>query len=796
MKIRHRERMKNTSDLNPNYFTAGLNTAEIEQRKRSGQVNEAVRDEHKSLPAIIRDHLFTSFNLLNAILALLVLIVAWGETRYLRNILFIIAALINTIIGIVQEYRSRRAVAKLKLITSPQATVIRNGRECHIANSELVKDDLLLVKVGNQLVVDGDVLEAKNFALDESMLTGEADEIVKQEGEAVLSGSFVVSGKAKVRATKVGVDTYSAQLLRDAKTIKANRSEIMRSLSRVIRYLGLVLLVVGTGLLISKLWLFSTGNWRESVISIVAALVGMIPQGLILLTSVAFVVSVYRLAKRQTLAHDKSSIETLARVDMLCFDKTGTLTTGEMAVENVRYAEPSREEEINSIIYSAFLAQADHNATARAVIDYFAPETKAVAVASTQDFSSKRKYAQAEIAGKSYFFGAAEILFPQGDDFFDGVAESRGLRVLAVGYSNTLIADPEEGLLPLAAVEITDCLQQGIGEMLNFFQEQDVQFKLISGDNPVTVQAIARQAGLKNIDNCLDLSTVAEGTDLSEWRKLVEQYNVFGRVTPFQKKQLVQALRANGHVVAMTGDGVNDVPALKQADCGVAMATGTDAAKTTAQLVLADNDMQGLIYAVQEGRRVINNIERVATLFLTKTVYAVLLSICFIFIRERFPIFPIQFTLISTLAIGMPAYFLALRPNQEIVRGRFIAKVLETAIPAGLTVTLLVLIVQFGGDLLQVGQNEKATLIVHLILVCSLIVLSRVCAPWDEISIPVYSLSCFGALFAVLFMRQLFMFTALDFESLLLLTVMLPVSFGLLHLLQWAYRRLFSKRVQ
>ncbi len=777
------------TDLSTDYLKRGLNSSEVQARHKQGLVNHDVKEEHKSFMAIVRDHLFTSFNALNAVLAVLVLLAAWNEPKYFKNMLFILAALINTGIGIIQEHRSRQAVAKLKLITAPQVRVLRDGREQTVNNSEIVVDDLLSVNVGNQLVVDGVVLEADNFAVDESMLTGEADEVIKQPGDHLFSGSFVVSGRAQVRVTAVGEETYSAKLLKDAKKIKGNQSEIIRSLSRVMKYLGLVFVVVGSGLIISKMWLTPITDWRASLISIVAALVGMIPQGLILLTSVALVVSVYRLAKQHTLAHDKSSIETLARVDMLCFDKTGTLTTGDMSVTEIVYADLERAEEINKIIRAAFLAQADHNATSRAVLAYLADSENPLEVTSTLAFSSKRKYSQAVIAGKSYFFGAAEILFPQGNDFYDGSAEQRGLRVLAVGCQKGDSTEIHSDLQPLAAILIEDCLQNGIGEMLNFFRQQDVQFKLISGDNPVTVQAIAKQAGLQNVDNCLDLSKVGEDTSHEQWCELVEDYDVFGRVTPFQKKQLVKALRANGHVVAMTGDGVNDVPALKQADCGVAMATGTDAAKTTAQLVLADNNMQGLIYAVQEGRRVINNIERVAILFLTKTVYAVLLSICFIFIQDRFPIFPIQFTLISSLAIGTPAYFLALRPNQERVSGHFLRKVANTAIPAGLTVTILVLIIQFGGSILRVSIEEKATVIVHLILACSLIVLSRVCAPWDKVSVPVYSFSCVGSLAAVLLFRKFFMFTALDKESFILLLVMLPICFVLLHSFEWLYRR-------
>ncbi len=791
----------------------GLNREEVLLRQKQGLDNKEQREKTKSLWHIILDHTLTGFNALNVVLACLILLAALGDVSYYRNLLFMGAVIINTLIGVVQEYRSRKAVEELSLMTQPQAVVIREGKQQTIAVADIVLDDILYVKVGQQIPVDAKVIASDGLTVDESMLTGESDAINKEVDATILSGSFVLAGAGTVQVTAVGEKTYATKLTAEARKIKKHTSQIKKSLALIIRYMSVVLLVIGVSLLVSKLWLRPTGDWRAVLVSTTAALVGMIPEGLVLLTSVAFAVGVYHLAKKQTLVNSLNCIETLARIDLLCLDKTGTITTGEMQVENFVLIEHGNQASATfwlDLLRYMYTALPEKNATAKAILDY----TNSANEIDLQEwgeiiqkipFSSARKWSAISLANKtdkqkclSVYVGALDVLadkeFIKEHSSINEQLRS-GLRLVGVAYSNSNLSEELPSDLQLVGwLAISDKLQTNIAKMLDYFRRQEVNFKIISGDNPITVQAIAKRAGLEDLGEVLDLSQVEEKI----WQtpemlaELAEQYSVFGRVTPFQKKALVQALQSRGHLVAMTGDGVNDVPALKQADIGVGMAVGAEVVRGVADLVLANNDMQGLINAVKEGRRVINNIERVAILFLNKTVYSVLLALSYVFLSARFPIYPIQFTLISSLTIGMPAFFLALKPNYRLVKGKFLPKVLKRSIPSGITIFFLVMVQQLLKSWIGLNNEEMATLTVHIILGCGLILLYRSCKPFDLYNAIIYACSLGLAVIACVFMRNFFLFAPLQGFVTLLILLFCLASYPLMRLMEYFYDRMIK----
>ncbi len=669
----------------------GLTSAEAEARMAAGEGNADTLPPTKSVGAILRDNLVTPFNILNLVLALLVIVAgSWKNTLFLGVIFW------NAVIGTVQELRAKAVIDKLSLIAAPHAKVIRDGQERFLALEELVRGDIVKLGPGDQVGADCAIVQG-TCRMDESLLTGESDPVERGVGETLLSGSYLVSGHCLAQVVHVGEENYAARITAEAKYIKRPKSEIMDCVNRIIKYVGYALGPIGAALFIRQCF-FTDSTWREAVVSTVAAMVGMIPEGLVLLTSVVLAVSVVRLSSRGALAQDLHSVEMLARVDTLCLDKTGTLTTGEFTVTALTPVAGFEEERLRSGLAALLAATGDDNPTGRALAAW-AGEAPDWGVKNAAPFQSDRKWSGGSFEnGETWVMGAAERLFPQGL----GELEERrldlarqGLRVVALGVAQGELGPDgalPEGLVPAGLIALSDTLRPSAAETLDYFRQQGVALKIISGDDPRTVADLARQAQFfaqgDGEELWVDASTLP---DEAATRAAAEQYAIFGRVTPQQKLWLVQALQAAGHTVAMTGDGVNDVLALRESDCGVAMAAGSEAARNVSQIVLMGSDFSAMPAVVAEGRRAINNLQRSSALFLTKTCFSALLAVCFLFLAVGYPFAPIQLTLISSLTIGVPSFFLALEPNKERIRGRFRDNVFARALPGGVSMASAVL---------------------------------------------------------------------------------------------------------
>lgn len=738
----------------------GLNEEQVRSRMEAGLDNRTSRAPGKTTGQILRGNLMTLFNLLNLVLALLV--VSVGSYK---NALFMIVIVLNAVIGTVQELRAKKTVEKLSVISAPTALAVRGGKEVKLGVSELVLDDVMVLKSGMQICADGIVLEGE-IEVNESLLTGESDPILKHPGDVLMSGSFVVSGRANARVEKVGDDNYAAQLTRDAQKMKKPNSELMKSLNALIRVISVVILPLG-GALFIKSRFFLHESIQDGVVSTVAAMVGMIPEGLILLTSVALAVGVIRLAQRKTLVQELYCMETLARVDVLCLDKTGTITEGTMEVQGII---PLEGDEARTRAYMGALtgAMQEDNPTFVAIKAAF-PPVSGNAPLKVVPFSSARKWSGARFENLgSLVLGAGEFVL--GADYSlirDRVEEcaQKGQRVLVLAQSAQDFQGEQglpHGLKPLALLTLADKIRPEAADTLRFFAEQDVDLRVISGDNPKTVAAVAGRAGLKDAGLCVDASTLETEAQLEQ---AAAKYKVFGRVTPEQKCRLVRALKAQGHVVAMTGDGVNDVPALKEADCSVAMASGSDAARQVAQLVLLDNNFASMPHVVLEGRRVINNIRRSASLFLTKTLFSFLLAIISLIFGAGYPFEPIQLTLFSTVTIGIPSFFLALEPNRARIQGKFLQTVIRQAAPGALCI---VLGVQALTALATGSPDQMSTMATLYAVLVGLIVLFRVCTPFNRNRAVLFVGCCLLFVGAVFLMSGWFSLVALENSQILM----------------------------
>ena len=662
----------------------GLSSAEVAERVASGQVN-AVKDRNaRSLGDIFRANTFTYFNALIGGLWVLML-----ASAPLIDSLFGLVIVVNTAIGVVQEYRAARTLAKLSLVGQQQAIVRRDGSDLEVPPSEVVLDDVIVIRTGDQMLVDSEVLESNGLELDESLLTGEADPVEKPPGVEVLSGSFVVAGSGLVRATKVGRDSYAAQLADEASKFSLTRSELRDSIQRFIRYVSYALVPVAFFLFISQ-YNANDGNIRAAIAGTVPGVITMVPEGLVLLTSVAMAVSVIRLARKRALVQDMPAVEVLARVDVVCVDKTGTLTEPGMSVHQVEVLDDSLP--VAEALGALGASEPEPNQTLVAVAARY-PAPEGWTVTSTVPFSSSRKWSSASFDGHgSWVLGAPEMLLPDGDDartVADGLAGG-GARVLLLARSD---ATPSSeggpgGLTSAALVVINQTLRSDAAETVRYFLDQNVQMKVISGDNAVTVGAIAAQAGIPGSDRPFDARELPD--DREALADILETTSVFGRVTPAQKRAMVGALQSRGHVVAMTGDGVNDVLALKDADLGIAMGSGAGATRAVAQIVLLDDAFSVMPSVVAEGRRVLGNIERVSDLFLTKSFYAMCVSIATVVFVLPFPFLNRHLTVVTALTIGIPAFFLALMPNTQRFRPGFFRRVLRFAAPAGVVTAISV----------------------------------------------------------------------------------------------------------
>ena len=700
---------------------SGLSAEQVKRRFAQGENNYKVESSTLSVSEIVRSNVCTYFNLVFAVIAVLLAIVgAWS----------IIVA--NTCIGIIQEVHSKKVLDKLSILNAPHAVVIRDGKRQEIPADQLVLDDIVEFSAGSQIPADAKVVSGE-LQVNESLITGESDEIEKREGDSLLSGSFVVSGKACARLEKVGKDSYISKLtLQATKSKKGEQSEMIRSLNYLIMVMGIIIIPIGIALFVQS-FIYNEGTFHDSITGMVAAIIGMIPEGLYLLTSVALAVSSVRLAQKKVLIHDMKCIETLARVNVLCVDKTGTITEQGMHVYDFSVLDGTDQLEISQLLADFVAAQEKDNATMEALKAHFS-NGSGMRAREVYSFSSETKYSGAVMNdGKSYVIGAPEfVLRGQFAQYQEQIAtySSKGYRVLVFAqYEGTLDRKPlTEPVLPLCFVMLANPIRKGAKETFTYFAENDVDIKVISGDNPLTVSVIAAEAGIVGAERFVDASTLKEKED---YDRAVEEYTVFGRVTPSQKRMLVQALKEHKKTVAMTGDGVNDVLALKDADCSVAMASGSEAASNVAQLVLLDSDFSRMPSVVAEGRRVVNNIERTAALYIVKNIFSMLLAIFSVILMLDYPLEPSQVSLISMFTIGIPSFVLALEPNKELIRGHFLTNVLVRALPAGLTDFIVVSGLVIFCREFQVDLDCLSTSCTILVAIVGFMILHRIARPMN-----------------------------------------------------------------
>lgn len=706
---------------------SGLSAEQVKRRFAQGENNYKVESSTLSVSEIVRSNVCTYFNLVFAVIAVLLAIVgAWSDMLFLP----IIVA--NTCIGIIQEVHSKKVLDKLSILNAPHAVVIRDGKRQEILADQLVLDDIVEFSAGSQIPADAKVVSGE-LQVNESLITGESDEIEKREGDSLLSGSFVVSGKACARLEKVGKDSYISKLtLQATKSKKGEQSEMIRSLNYLIMVMGIIIIPIGIALFVQS-FIYNEGTFHDSITGMVAAIIGMIPEGLYLLTSVALAVSSVRLAQKKVLIHDMKCIETLARVNVLCVDKTGTITEPGMHVYDFSVLDGADQLEISQLLADFVAAQEKDNATMEALKAHFS-NGSGMRAREVYSFSSETKYSGAVMNdGKSYVIGAPEfVLRGQFAQYQEQIAtySSKGYRVLVFAqYEGTLDRKPlTEPVLPLCFVMLANPIRKGAKETFTYFAENDVDIKVISGDNPLTVSVIAAEAGIVGAERFVDASTLKEKED---YYRAVEEYTVFGRVTPSQKRMLVQALKEHKKTVAMTGDGVNDVLALKDADCSVAMASGSEAASNVAQLVLLDSDFSRMPSVVAEGRRVVNNIERTAALYIVKNIFSMLLAIFSVILMLDYPLEPSQVSLISMFTIGIPSFVLALEPNKDLIRGHFLTNVLVRALPAGLTDFIVVSGLVIFCREFQVDLDCLSTSCTILVAIVGFMILHRIARPMN-----------------------------------------------------------------
>lgn len=749
----------------------GLTQAQVNERIERGQVNETVDPPTKSVSQIILSNTFTYFNLVFALLALLLILV--GSFRELTFLPIIIA---NTLIGIVQEIRSKKVLDKLSVLNAPKTRVLRDGEETVVDSEKLVVDDIVLFGAGNQICADAIVTEGE-VQVNESLLTGEADEITKKPGDPLMSGSFIVSGECRAKLEKVGKDSYISKLMLEAKAEKkGERSEMIRSLNRLITLVGIVIIPIGITMFVQHHF-YMNEPVQQSVVAMVAALLGMIPEGLYLLASVAMALSVIRLARKRVLIHEMSCIETLARVDVLCVDKTGTITENTMRVDDLVLLEGSDRSKLEQDIGDFVRNMPADNITMEAMKAYFKENNGRDAVSFTA-FSSTTKYSSVTFEDAVYVFGAPEFVLRDAYEDYKEQIETysrQGSRVLVFGtYAGKTEGGPlTASVTPLALVLLSNPIRKDAKETFAYFDEQGVNIKVISGDNPLTVSEVAKRAGIKNAEDYIDARTLTTDEAIEE---AVLTYTVFGRVSPKQKRQFVQALKKAGKTVAMTGDGVNDVLALKKADCSIAMASGSEAATHAAQLVLLDSDFACMPSVVLEGRRVVNNIQRSACLFLVKNIFSMLMAMFSMLFMVNYPLLPSQISLVSTFTIGVPAFFLALEPNKNIIKGKFLPNVLGSALPAGLTAFFVIATLVTFGQVFGVADSDISTVSALLLSTVGMLFLYRISRPMNGLRWTVWLAMLAGLVFSCIFLNDLFGITPLSLKASLLLGVFIVVT--------------------
>lgn len=760
----------------------GLTDEEVRQRVEEGLTNRADISTDKTTKEIVVSNVFTYFNLIFLVITILLIMVG-----SFRNLTFLPIIIGNTVIGIVQEIRAKKTLEKMSLLNAPHADVIRNGSVKQISTEELVKDDVILLTAGKQICADAVVISG-NIQVNESLLTGEADEVEKTEGSTLMSGSFVVSGECYARLEKVGNESYISKLSLEAKSMGGKeQSEMIRSINLIVKWVGIVIIPIGL-ILFWQSHFVNGESITKSVTSTVAAIIGMIPEGLYLLTTVALALSTMKLARKKVLLHDMKSIETLARVDVLCVDKTGTITEPDMKLKEIFLCKNSGADgtqtaltldELKSLILDYANASVDNNATMLALKAYAADaltnNTSALhrTAVSQQAFSSSLKYGSVTFSDGTYLLGAPEFIMHE--DFARIEEEiipyaDKGDRVLLFArYDGENVENGIDGsVTPLGFVALANPIRENAVKTFEYFKSQGVAIKVISGDNPRTVSRIAIQAGIESAESFVDAATLDTEDKIAD---AVNKYTVFGRVTPKQKKQLVKALQAKGHTVAMTGDGVNDILAMKDADCSVAMASGSEAAAQAAQVVLLDSDFAHMPDVVYEGRRVVNNIQRSASLFLVKNIFSLLLSLFSVILMVTYPLEPAQVSLISMFTIGVPGFLLALEPNKDRINGHFITNVMLKALPGGLTDVIAVGALVVCGEVFCISDASIGTIATLVLSVVGFMILFKISEPLNGMKYAVIIGNIAGLVFSGFFLKKLFALTDLSNICILLMIV-------------------------
>lgn len=746
----------------------GLTLKEVEERKNKNLVNYDTTVPTKSIKQIIKSNIFTLFNFLNFSLALALILV-----KSYKNILFLGVVFCNTIISIIQEINAKKTIDKLSIISSSKSKVLRAGKLEEIENTDIVLDDILYLSLGNQIVTDA-IVKSGTIEVNESFITGESVSVLKKVGDEVLSGSFVVSGSAYVKVVHIGIDNYTAKISAEAHYIKQANSILMNSLKKIIKMISVAIIPIGCILFLRQIGIPDNG-FNDAVVNTVAAILGMIPEGLVLLTSTVLAVSVIRLSKYKVLVQDLYCIETLARVDTLCLDKTGTITEGMMEVYATIPYQTNNASEVNFILSAFVSALEDHNPTFDALKNKYQMKTD-WKVTKTIPFSSERKYSGVEFDGRgTYFLGAPEYLLKEKyikmkQEIEKYILENRVLLLIHTEESY-------EGFLPkkyelISLILIRDKIRKEAKETLEYFKKQGVTIKVISGDNVETVASIAARAGVEQYQKKIDVS----GLSKQELEQVAECYTIFGRVSPSQKKELIQALQKKEHIVAMTGDGVNDVLALKEADCSIALASGTEAARNVSELVLLNSNFDAMPVVVAEGRRTVNNIERSATLFLTKTTFATILAVLFAILGLQYPFIPIQLTLTSVVTIGIPSFVLALQPNKNRIEGNFLKNIFSKSIPSALTIVFNILVIIFMSKIFSFSEEQVSTMCVLMNGFVGFRLLYHLCVPFNLLKKILFISMILLLLIQIVLLRSFYSLVWPDLKMIILLIGLMVIS--------------------
>ena len=754
----------------------GLNERDVNERIEKGQINVFENPDDLTLKKILKNNICTFFNLIIFILALLVV-----SSGAYKNLMFVGVAFCNMLIGIVQEVRAMLTLNKLNIIAEAKMVVIRNSQEISIPVSEIVLDDILHIKSGNQIVCDSIILEGA-IEVNESLLTGEPDVIEKKMGDKLYSGSFIVAGDAYAQVIHVGKDNLSSKIMLKAKTSTKPKSLLQENIDLILKIVSSIILPLGL-LLFATQFFANQSSYSDSIIGTVAGVSGMIPEGLVLLTSVSLALGVVALSKEKTLVHNIYCIETLAHVDVLCLDKTGTLTEGRMRVEKTYRIDDYAD--VQGMVRKILACLNDENATSQALRDYFGKAENITDLVRPIPFSSERKFSGAVYEKETLLMGAIEFLFPDSEEKIKQIISTyttNGMRVITLARSLQQMEGYQmpTDLKPIALIAISDCIRSNAGETLDYFKQQGVDIRIISGDAPETVSLIARRVGLEDTDNYVDASTFSSFADIQE---AVQKYKIFGRVKPTQKKELIMALQNLGHTVGMTGDGVNDVMALKQADCSIAMAEGSEAAKQVSNIVLLDSDFSHMPSVLSEGRKVIHHIQNAASLFLVKTVFSVLITLMTMFTVSQYPFEPIQLTFIGTIAIGLPSLFLTLEKDYTLVSGKFLINVLSKSLPGSLTVFLEIILISIFCAISGYGHDVRSTMCVMMTTLCTMMVLKNVYPLNSFYRRLIFNAMSIVAIICLVFLHEVFEMIILNFHCLIVFVILSFLAYTLCSLL-------------